>query len=78
MLLGDQSGRVEATVAQAADESAERVESVEAVGGSQGREQKDKGESRARRVKEFQASEYILFRFPPKSHSCQGSDRCCD
>lgn len=47
-------------------------------GTSKGGEQGDKGESEARRVKEFQASESILFRFPPKSHSCQGSDRCCD
>lgn len=33
----DQSGRAEATVAQAADANAERMVFVEAVGGSQGR-----------------------------------------
>lgn len=48
-------------------------------GDRQGRGAGDKGEGEARRVEELSlAPESILRRFPPKSHSCQGSDRCCD
>lgn len=82
VLWENQAGRVKATVAQAGDERAERVVCGGGYGGGggdrQGRGAGDKGESQARRGKEFQASESILLRFPPKSHSCQGSDRCCD
>lgn len=69
-----------ATVDQAEDEVAQRLVLSRAHrGAGRGGQWRDKGESKGRRVKEeSQASEFILFPFLPKSHSCQSSDRCCD